>query len=255
MTRRMFRPRAALTMATAYAAMLALGPAIAETPSSARSLDLGAATTAPAKDGLIEDFAVLLEAAQHQRRKGETNAPNKITTVRRVADALRAHEGVAFVALAERKDSGDEVALQALYVLEGSPVAPGGPVAKPTSAAGKGAVFIDLDGEKTKSLRDSLENHLGALLGTGGARSGVEEVVAALKTHAKVSYVVLAGRGEDDALIASRVFVVPDVLRISISDEVADGDSDTPEVEIVEDPAGGPPLIKFEFDPKKYLTD
>jgi hypothetical protein len=206
---------------------------------------------------LVEDLGALLKAAQYQRRKGDTGAPmNRITSVQRVANAVLAHQGTAFVALAERVDGGDTVELTALYVLEGSPIGPGGSAARPASGTGKGAVSVDLAGDSAQELRDSLQRHLGALLPSAGTPANVEEVVAALQGHAKLAYVVLAERAGESAVEGSRVFVVPDVLRISIVDDAkaaagAEGE-DPPEVEMVPDPAGGPPLIKFEFDPEKY---
>jgi hypothetical protein len=243
-----------LSLASACAAMLILGPPAAASPPSARALDLGASETAP----LVEDLGALLKAAQYQRRKGDTGAPtNRITSVQRVANAVLAHQGTAFVALAERVDGGDTVELTALYVIEGSPAGSGGSRARPASGtAGKGAVLVDLAGERAHELRDSLQRHLGALLPSAGTIANVEEVVAALQGHAKLAYVVLAERAGESAVEGSRVFVVPDVLRISIVDDgkaAAGAEAGDPqEVEMVPDAAGGPPLIKFEFDPDKY---
>lgn len=165
---------------------------------------------------------------------------------------------MAYVAIAQRVDGGDEVALRSLYLLEGASL--GGEAttaAPPANGPGKAALFLDLSGESAQPLAESLRSHLAALLPAVADAEpvSVDDVIATLQGQNQVAYVVLTERAEATGLAEGRVFVVPDVLRISIQDDVAAtaaASKPAPEVEWVPDPAGGPPLLKFEFDPAQY---
>jgi len=96
----------------------------------------------------------------------------------------------------------------------------------------------------------------------------MQDVLAALRRPGQVAFLVLGEADAEGAVTASRAIVVPDVVRISIRDDAsaaaraeagpsaaADADADAepvPEVELVPHPDGGPPMLKFEFDPRKY---
>jgi hypothetical protein len=227
-------------------------------PASAGARSLDPAAIGPLIDDLTADLGVLLQAAQYRRAKGDGTAPrNVLTSVRRVADALLAHEGVAYVALARRANTGNSVSVDALYVLEGTA---GDAAALPPDdqGPGKGAIEIDLDNDAQRPLADTLKRHLEALLpvAESGSPASLADVITALQAHPNVAYVVLADRAGAAAVDNSRAFVVPDVLRISITDDAANVAGPTaaevPEVELVPGPDGGPPQIKFEFDPDKY---
>jgi len=244
----------ALTLAAGCLAFSALLSPASAADIGVRSLDPAAAATKPSVDALTPDLGKLLGAAQYGRSSSDPNAPrNALTSVRRLVDALQRHQGLAYVALAERVGGGDTVAVSALYVIEG--VAGAAQVTAPDQGAGKGAVSIDLDAEVLRPLAESLQGHLGALLPPAekATPTSLQDVIGALERNTKVAYVVLAERAGAATVANSRVFVVPDVLRISITDEAGTASGgDAPEVELVPDPAGGPPTIKFEFDPKKY---
>lgn len=260
------RPLTALVLAVACAAALAQSPAREDTAAapaaSVRALDLGAGETRPLAECLRQDLGPLLASAQYRRAKDEPDIPkHSLTSVRRVAEALRAHRGIAYVALAERVSGGDGVELQALYVLEGTPIGGGATAAPaPAGVSGKAAVNLDLTGAPAKALVASLHSHLGALLPPAGVGSTTEfeDVIAALRGHTKVSFVMLTERRGETEVDRTRVFVVPDVLRISISDDAAPAAAggapraDAPEVELIPGEDGGPPMVKFEFDPEKY---
>ena len=252
-----------LTLVAGCLALSALlHPAVAA-DTAVRSLDPAGADTKPLVDELTPDLGALLGAAQYGRSGADPAAPkNALTSVRRLVNALQTHQGLAYVALAERVDGGDAVSVNALYVLDGAAGAAGAGVAASGApidqSAGKGAVYVDLDSARLSPLAETLQGHLGALLPPVQTASPVTlaEVISALEANAKVAYVVLAERAGPAAVANTRVFVVPDVLRVSISnDAVAGSGGDAPEVELVPDPAGGPPIIKFEFDPMKYVND
>jgi hypothetical protein len=249
----------ALTLVAGFLLPLALlGPAVAS-DTVMRSLDPAAASIKPLVDDLTPDLGALLGAAQYGRSGADPNAPqNALTSVQRLVTALKTHPGLAYVALAERVDGGDKVAVSALYVLEDAASAQATNADRIAQNAGKGAVYVDLDSATLQPLAESLQGHLGALLPPAEAASpiSIEHVAAALEGQDKVAFVVLSERAGPAAVADSRVFVVPDVLRISITGEaVAGSGGDAPEVELVPDPAGGPPIIKFEFDPMKYVKD
>ena len=258
MSTRTHRRLPALTLAACCLALSALlDPAVAA-DTAVRRLDPAAAATKPSVDALTPDLGALLGAAQYGRSKADPDAPkNALTSVQRLVNAVQAHSGIAYVALANRVDGGDAVSVNALYVLEGAagagPAANGGPIGQ---SAGKGAVYVDLDSDRLRPLAETLQGHLGALLPPAETATSISltEVISALEENTKVAYVVLAERAGPAAVANSRVFVVPDVLRISISDDAVAG-GDAPEVELVPDPAGGPPMIKFEFDPNKYIKE
>jgi hypothetical protein len=260
MSTRTHRRLAAFTLAAGCLALSALlGPAVAA-DTTVRRLDPAAAATKPSVDALTPDLGALLGAAQYGRSGADPEAPkNALTSVHRLVNALQMHQGLAYVALAERVAGGDQVAVKALYVLEGaagaSQVENGAPIVQ---TAGKGAVSIDLDSARLRPLAETLQGHLGDLLPpVETARpASLAEVISALEGNTGAAYVVLAKRAGPAAVADSRVFVVPDVLRISIADEAgATAGGDAPEVELVPDPAGGPPTIKFEFDPNKYIKE
>ena len=257
------RRLAVLTFAVACLSLSALfSPATAENavPASAgiRSLDPAAAATRPLIDDLTVDLGALLQAAQYRRIEGDQAAPkNALTSVRRLVDALLAHQGVAYVALARRVEGSNAVSVDAFYVLDGNAGASAADVPA-DQGAGKGAIEIDLDSDALRPLADTLKRHLGALLPPAESASpaSLADVITALQVHRQVAYVVLAERAGPDVVGDSRVFVVPDVLRISITDDAASvagaTPAEAPEVELVPSPDGGPPQIKFEFDPDKY---
>lgn len=217
------RPWARLGLA--LVCVLLQGPVQADPPApaqapvvSARHLDLGAAATQPLAAGLGQDLGPLLATAAFRRGPDEPDAPRHvITSVDRIVAALCAHHGPAWVALGERRDGGAEVRLLNLYVLEG---APSGGVPAGVASAARPGLLLDLQGEAARPLRESLLGHLGALLPPAGAGAAttVEAVIAALQGSRQLLFVVLAGR--DGAVLAGRpqVFVVPDVLRLSIRD-------------------------------------
>lgn len=263
MTKPPHRRLAALTLAAGCLSLSALcSLAMAENtePASAgvRSLDPAADATEPLLDELTADLGALLQAAQYRRVKGDQAGPkNVLTSVRRLVDALLAHQGVAYVALAQRVEGGDAVSVDALYVLEGAADASAA-VTPADQGAGKGAIEIDLDSDALRPLADTLKHHLGALLpaAESGSPASLAEVITALQAHRQVAYVLLTDRAGPALADDSRAFVVPDVLRISISDDAVNVAGETatevPEVEMVPGPDGGPPQIKFEFDPEKY---
>ncbi|MCG6941510.1 MAG: hypothetical protein LJE69_09695 [Thiohalocapsa sp.] len=259
------RRLAALTLAmacvaaTAWVAPAGAGP----TTSQSGRLDFAGAATEP----LVEDLVDLLAAAQYVRNVQEPEASqNSIISVQRIGDALRTHRGVACVLLARRELGADRVALKALYVLEGDPIAAHGAEAPSANdSPGRGAIRLDLDDEAGRALLASLQDHLGPLVTPTGAPTGaiareapLGAVLDALASPGQLAYVVLAARTGGSTLTAGTVFVVPDVLRISIRDTAggsAAGKSATmaqPEVKLVPHPDGGPPLIKFQFDPRQY---
>lgn len=244
-----------LAVCTAASVASPLQADTAVSASGARNLDLAASEAQPLVDGLAQDLGPLLAAAQYGRAKDDPAAPeNSLMSVQRIAEALRAHRGVAYVALAERMGGGDSVQLGALYVLEGAPIG-GGATAGPTTSnvPGRAAIELDLTGKSAQPLVASLSTHLGALLppaGTGKAAK-VEDVIAALEGQGQLTFMVLTQRAGMAMVEISRVFVVPDVLRISITDD-ASPSQEAPEVELVPGDDGGPPMIKFEFDPEKY---
>jgi hypothetical protein len=263
MTKPSRRRLAVLTLAAGCLSLSVLcPPAMAESaePATAgvRSLDPAADATGPLLDALRADLGALLEAAQYRRIKGDPAGPkNVLTSVRRLVDALLAHQGVAYVALARRVDGGNAVSVVAIYLLEGT----AGDAAAVTPAdqdAGRGAIEIDLDSDALRPLADALKRHLGALLPAAESASptSLAEVITALQAHRQVAYVLLTDRAGPALVGDSRAFVVPDVLRISITDDAASvvggPPAQAPEVELVPGPDGGPPQIKFEFDPDKY---
>ena len=227
---------------------------------TARRLDLGDRQTLGLADDLRQDLGPLLAAAQYRRGKDDPDAPrHSITSVRRIVEALRAHGGVAYVALAERENAGDGVTLDTLYVLEGAPIGAAGASDASEATPARGAFQLDLGGDSAKSLVASLHGHLGALLPPAGqgSPSAVEDVIAALEQYPKVAYVVLAERTGEAAVDLGQVFVAPDVERISISDDAAPSALEAspeaaPEVEMIPAKDGEPAKIKFEFDPEKY---
>jgi hypothetical protein len=204
---------------------------------------------------LIQDLSALLKQAEYNRGPSATGGPrNRITSVTRLANALHAHNGIAYVVTAAR-DEGDALTLKSVYRLEGAPI--GRDAQAPAGASRKGAVYLDTNTDSSSALRDSLEAHLGALLGRAGNPAQLEAVIAALDQPRQAAYLVLTERAGEGLVSASQVFVVPDVLRINIADDTAAAAGEeppqpAPEVELVPDPDGGPPLIKFEFDPTKY---
>lgn len=224
----------------ALVCMLLQGPVQADPPASAlaqapvvtaRRLDLGAAATQPLVAGLRQDLGPLLATAAFRRSPAEPDAPrHAITSVDRIIAALRAHRGPAWVALGARRDGGAEVGLQDLYVLEGAPIG-GTPPPAPAGAApaARPGLLLDLQGVAAKPLLESLLGHLGALLPPAGAGAAttVEAVIAALQGTRQLMFVVLAGRDGKTLAGHPQVFVVPDVLRLSISDTAP--------------PSGGPP--------------
>lgn len=228
----------------------------------ARLVDLGSADT----DLLNKDLGNLLAAARYSRSIDDPRAPrNRVVPVRQIGDALRTHDGVAHVALAERIDGTDRIALKALYVVEGgTETPPGAAVRRPAPGTeGRGAVRLDLGDESGQALLASLGGHLEALETSASPSAGVpvDDVLNALESPGRVAYVVLTDPAADPGTAAARVFVVPDVLSISIRDDVAaaktniDGGSASgpaPQVELVPHPDGGPPMLKFEFDPRQY---
>jgi hypothetical protein len=256
-----YRRLGALTLAAvSIATTAATLPVRAETADGAAHLmELGSADAAL----LTQDLGALLAAAQYLRSSSDPRAPrNSITSVRQIGDALRAHHGVAYVFLARRIAGDDRVALKALYVLEGEPIAGGSAV--PSAAAarpGKGAVRLDLSNDEGQALLASVQGHLGGLA-SAGAEVSVEEVLNALASPNQVAYLLVGAHTGESEVTVGHVFVVPDVLRIHIRDEaLADAPTNTdapaaaapaPEVELVPHPEGGPPMLKFEFDPKQY---
>jgi hypothetical protein len=250
-TRRLW---AALICLAACGALLAAPQVQAQTPATVTSLNLETDTVAEA---LAPDLGALLAAAQYNRGPSSSGGPrNRITSVTRLGNAIRAHNGVAYVATAERGD-GDIVRLKSIYRLEGTPIGADAGPASPGST--KAAVSIDLSADSLSTLHASLDAHLGTLLTQDGTDASLDQAIADLDQPQQVAYLVLAERAGETGVTNSRVFVVPDVLRISVVDDAAAaagaaaaGEEEPPEVELVPAPDGGPPLIKFEFDPAKY---
>jgi hypothetical protein len=113
-----FRGRlAALILGAACGAVLvqsSLGAESPAPPASVRSLDLSASDAQPLVEGLAGDLGSLLASAQYRRDTDDSAAPkHSLTSVRHLGEALRAHRGVAYVALAERVGGGDSVRLRA----------------------------------------------------------------------------------------------------------------------------------------------
>lgn len=259
--------------------VLLQGPVQADPPvpapapaASARQLDLGAEANAPVAAGLSQDLGPLLADAYFRRGKDDhAAAGHQITTVSRIIAALRAHRGLAWVALGERRDGGPEVNLQELYVLDGAPIGGAPPPTAGPATADRPGLLLDLQGEPAKPLRQSLQGHLEALrppLGAGTAVS-VEAVIAALQGAKPLLFVVLAER--DGAALGARpqVFVVPDVLRLSIIDSAtaapaavapagavppgAAGVAQGPaQAQIVPGEPGQPPRIRVDVDLEQY---
>lgn len=223
-------------------------------------LDLATTDTA----ALAQDLSALLAAAHYRRDVDEPDTPrNAITSVRRIGEMLHVDAGTVFVAIAERLQSTDQVVPRSLYMLEGGTSESGLGTGLSPDRPSRGAIVVDLSGEPGQTLLASLQEHLRALLPVVSARAAVtfDEVLDALRRPDQVAYIVLGAEG-DAAETASRVVVVPDVLRISIrgaavanagaSAGAGGAANSPPEVELVPDPDGGQPLIKFEFDPTKY---
>jgi hypothetical protein len=79
-------------------------------------LDLGAEATKPLAEGLRQDLGPLLEEAHYRRGIDGPAAPDhRIVSLDRIVAALRAHRGLAWVALGERENGGAEVNLEDLY--------------------------------------------------------------------------------------------------------------------------------------------
>lgn len=189
----------------------------------------------------------------------------------RALEALRTHRGEAYVIVAGRAPDADRVTPRRLYVLRGDAPAAGGPAAAPSAAQqDRAAVLLDLSGAQGQALLASLQGHVQALL-PAATRTEVppDEVLDALRQPGQVAYAVPVADAGDDAAAASRVLVVPDVLRISIRDDAranvpgvgaGAGVGDTgstppaPQAELVPHPDGGPPMLKFELDPRQYLN-
>jgi hypothetical protein len=230
---------------------------------SAWQLDLGAEANAPVAAGLSQDLAPLLADAYYRRGKDDRPAADhQITTVSRIIAALRAHRGLAWVALGARRDGGPEVVLQDLYVLDGAPIGGALPPAAGPAPVDRPGLLLDLQGEPAKPLHQSLQGHLEALrppAGVGAAVS-VEAVIAALQGAKPLLFVVLVGR--DGAALGARpqVFVVPDVLRLSITDSamaaaVAPPGAGAPaQAQIVPGEPGQPPRIRVDIDLEQYDT-
>jgi hypothetical protein len=251
----------ALILTAALIAAFALAsPAQAATPSR---VDLADADTGP----LGTDLTALLAAAEYRRDADKPDAPNNsVTSVDRALQTLRTHRGEAYVIVAAREPDSDRVTLHALYVLQGDASATGAPAGGPSATQqGRSAVLLDLSGSEGKALLESLRGHVQALLPTA-TRTPVQpdEVLNALRQPGQVAYALLVSGAGDAA--RSRVLVVPDVLRISIRDDAkanppgagagvgnAASNQQAPSVELVPHPDGGPPMLKFEFDPRQYI--
>jgi hypothetical protein len=260
------RPLVPLLTAALIAVFSLASPARAETPTDTPSrVDLADVDTGP----LGADLTALLAAAEYRRDADEPDAPsNRITSLDHALDALRTHRGLAYVLVAARGADGERVTPRTLYVLQGDAPAAGGPAAPPSAAQqGRSAVLVDLSGAEGQALLESLQGHVQTLL-SAAARTPVQpdEVLDALRQPVQVAYAVLVAGAGDAA--ESRVLVVPDVLRISIRDDAwanapaagaGLGDAASPQqgvtVELVPHPDGGPPMIKFEFDPSQFIKE
>lgn len=286
--RRLLRAACALLLAP-----LPLWAGTAPEAAAAWALDPESAGQSAIMETLAQDLAPLLAAAEYRRDPDQPDAPaHALTSVRRIASVLRSHEGLAYVLLTERSDDPAQVRIRRVHVVQGPAAADGAGAlrAQGTPAnPGKAAMVLDLRRAPTRDDAMALGSQLARLVppGPGFAPVSLDDVVGALGAPGQVAFVVLAEPAGDAAVTSAAVFVVPDVLHISIRDDgraaktplpqteepaapAPSGDTaaapqtadepgassasgeDEPEVQLVPSADGGPPLVKFRFDPRKY---
>jgi hypothetical protein len=156
----------------------------------------------------------------------------------------------------------------------------------------RAAFEIDLSQGLAPETATALGKDLGTLLqavdnnGNPAAQSAgrprlisLNQIVDLLRQQKGVAYVVLGRRGEQTPVNLDRVFVIPDVIKLTIigtpppaaappeanpattpsppaggqqGNQEEAGDQE-PEVSVVPGEPGKPPRIKFHFDPEKYV--
>ena len=149
----------------------------------------------------------------------------------------------------------------------------------------KAAFEIDLNQGLTPENAAALGKDLGILLQTvdssGNPASpsagrprlvSLNQIVELLRQHKGVAYVVLGQRGEETPVRLDQVFVIPDVIKLTIigtpptaTPQAANpasapppaaeqqNEQEEPEVTVIPGEPGKPPRIKFHFDPEKYV--
>ena len=156
----------------------------------------------------------------------------------------------------------------------------------------RAAFEIDLSQGLAPETAEALSKELGTLLqavdnnGNPAAQSAgrprlvsLNQIVELLRQQKGVAYVVLGRRGEKAPVDLDRVFVIPDVIKLTIigtpppaaapqeanpppaapsaaagkpGKQEEAGDQE-PEVSVVPGEPGKPPRIKFHFNPEKYV--
>ncbi|MFO1430146.1 MAG: hypothetical protein U1F76_08410 [Candidatus Competibacteraceae bacterium] len=155
----------------------------------------------------------------------------------------------------------------------------------------KAAFEIDLSQGLAPETTVALGKELGILLQTVDSSGNLvsqsagrprlislNQIVELLRQHKGVAYVVLGRRGEQTPVALDKVFVIPDVIKLTIigtpppaaapteasstppppatggqPDEQEQAGDQEPEVSVVPGEPGKPPRIKFHFDPEKYV--
>ncbi|MFO1433167.1 MAG: hypothetical protein U1F76_24185 [Candidatus Competibacteraceae bacterium] len=151
----------------------------------------------------------------------------------------------------------------------------------------KAAFEIDLNQGLEPATATALGKELGLLLQTvdtnGNPASqsagrpkltSLNQIIELLRQHQGVAYVVLGRRSEQTPVNLDKVFVVPDVIKVTISGtpppaaaskeagsnsvggepkQAEEAGDQEPEVSVTPGEPGQPPQVKFHFDPKKYL--
>jgi hypothetical protein len=149
---------------------------------------------------------------------------------------------------------------------------------QPAPAAGEkssGAAFeIDLSTGLPQETAAALPQSLGMLLQTVDNSAAAQpsnrprllslnQVITLLRQHKGVAYVIFARRGEQVPVTLDQIFVVPDVVKLTLSGNPAQETNPTPpaageppsdqEVTVIPGEGDKPPRIKFQFDPEKYV--
>ena len=179
---------------------------------------------AAAAPSLGTHLAALLDRAQYRRGPGlDSQPPPVITPLARALAALSAHEGPSLVVIADRGASDNALSVRQVLRGDGSPGTGEWPGVAP-EASGKAAFRLALDAEGDASLLDALNQDLRAVFEAGDnpASTSDHRTLPPLGSPGQVAFLILARRDSVGGMLRlDQVFVVPDILRISIRDDAS----------------------------------